>query len=67
MSCAKTAEPIDLQFRLWTWVGPRKHKFNRIRLVAPRCPHGRAHWRHLANTIELVLCCGDAALCQSNL
>ena len=19
------------------------------------CPHGRAHWRHLANTIELVL------------
>ena len=23
--------------------GPRKHKFNRIRQVAPMCKHGRAH------------------------
>jgi len=23
--------------------------------MAPVCPHGRAHWSHLANTIELVL------------
>jgi len=23
--------------------------------LAPMCPHRRAHWRHLANTIELVL------------
>ena len=30
-------------------------RFNRIRQVAPMCPHERAHWRHLANTIELVL------------
>ena len=30
--------------------------FRRIRQVVPICPHGRAHhWRHLANTIELVL------------
>jgi len=29
VSCAKTAEPIDLRFRLWTRVGGRKHKFNR--------------------------------------
>jgi len=25
---------------------------------------GDAHWRHLANTTELLVCCGDAALCQ---
>jgi len=29
--------------------------FNRIRQVAPTCPPMRAHWRHLANTVELVL------------
>jgi len=52
MSCAKMAEPINLSFQLWTWVGRRKHKFNCICQVGPMCPHGRAHWRHLANTIE---------------
>jgi len=31
--------------------GPRKQKFNRIRQVAPMCPHGKTHCRHLANTI----------------
>ena len=30
-------------------------RFNRIRQVAPMCPPMRAHWRHLANMIELVL------------
>jgi len=30
-------------------------QFNRICQVAPMCPHGRAHWCHLANMIELVL------------
>jgi len=30
-------------------------RFNRIRQVSPMCPPMRAHWRHLANTIELVL------------
>ena len=30
VSCAKTAGPIDLPFVLGTWVGRRKHKFNRI-------------------------------------
>jgi len=48
VSCAETSEPIDLPFGLWTRVGRRKHKFNHIRQVGPRCPHGRAHWRHLA-------------------
>ena len=47
-SWVKTAEPIDLPFGLWTWVGQRKQNFNRICLVAPMCPHGRyigATWR----------------------
>ena len=30
-------------------------RFKRIRPVAPICPPVSAHWRHLANTIELVL------------
>jgi len=34
---------------LWTRVGRRKHRFNRIRQVAPMCPHKKAHWRHLVN------------------
>jgi len=33
IDCAKTAEPIDLLFGLWTWVGRREH--NRIRQLAP--------------------------------
>jgi len=45
-------------------VGLRKQKFNRIRQVAPMCPHGKAHWRHLANTIEPSVCGGDAVLRQ---
>jgi len=28
------------------------HKFNRIRQVAPICPHGRTRCRHLWNNIE---------------
>jgi len=31
------------------------------------CPHGRAHWRHLANTTEPTVCGGDAALCHISL
>jgi len=64
VSCAKTADAIDLPFSLWTWLGQRKHKFNRVCQVAPMYPHVMAHWRHLANTIELSVCGGDAALCQ---
>jgi len=48
-------------------VGRKKHKFNRICQVAPMCPHGRAHWRHLANAIEPFVCGGDAVLCQITL
>jgi len=63
----RTTEPIDLPFGLWTMVGRRKHKFNRILQVAPMCPHMRAHWRHLANTIEPSVCYDNAALCQITL
>ena len=63
----KTAEPIDLPFELLTRVGRRKHKFNRICQVALTCPHGRAHWRHLANTIEPSICGGDVVFCQFTL
>jgi len=29
-------------------------RFRHIRQVPPMCPYMRAHWCHLANTIELV-------------
>jgi len=64
MSCAKMADPIDLLFGLCTRVVRRKDKFSRICQVASMCAHGRARWRHLANTIEPSVCCGDAALRQ---
>jgi len=35
---AKMAEQIDLPFGLWTRMGRRNYKFNRIRQVAPMCP-----------------------------
>jgi len=38
-----------------------------IRQVAPMCPHGRAHWRRLANMIEPSICGSDAVWCQINL
>ena len=47
---AKTAEPIEMPFGMWTQVGPRKHA-----LV------GGAHWRKLANTTEPLMWGGDAA------
>ena len=54
-----------VRFAFWVvaWVGRRKHTFNCIRPVAPMCPHGRAHWRHLMNTTEPSICSGDAVLC----
>jgi len=67
MSCAKTAELIDLLFGLWTWVCWKKHKFNRICQVTPMCTPLWAHWRHLANTIEPSVCGGDAVLCKITL
>jgi len=50
VSPEKMAEMIEVLFGLWVWVGPRKHV-----LIAG------AHWRHLANAIELSMCGSDAA------
>jgi len=36
------------------------HKFNRIRQVAPMCPCGKTHCRHLSNNIEPFVYGGDA-------
>jgi len=49
-SPAKTAEPIEMPFALWTGVGPRKSVHIRR----------GAHWRDLANTIKPSMCGGDA-------
>jgi len=45
VSCAKTAEPIELSLVLW----PKE-----------ACATWDAHWRHLANTTEPSICGGDA-------
>ena len=56
MSCAKTAELIEMLFGMWTQVGPTKRVLDR-----------GAHWRHLANAIEPSICVGNVALCQITL
>jgi len=48
MSLAKTAEPIDMPYWLWTRVGHGTTRWG-------------ANWRHLANMTEMSICCGDAA------
>jgi len=60
VSCTKTAEPIHLPFRLWTRVGRRMHRFNRIRHVAPMCPYRRTRCRHLSNNIKPSVYGNDA-------
>jgi len=44
------AKPVEMPFRMWTRMGPKKHTLG-----------GYADRRHLANTIELSVCGGDAA------
>jgi len=55
----KMAELIDLPFGLWTQVGRRKQKLNRIRQVAPTYPHGNrpsaAAMRPMSNYIDHLL------------
>jgi len=50
VSCAKTSEPIEVLFGMWTQVGPLEHVLD-----------VRAHWGHLANMIEPFICGRDAA------
>ena len=77
MSCAEATEtdrfavwvvdsggPNEAQVQSYLPGGASVHNFNRICQVAPMCPHGRAHWCHLANTIKPSVCGGDAVLYQ---
>jgi len=56
-----TARIVYSSYNKWSKEpGIRPHRradgrLNRIRQVAPMCPPMTAHWRHLANSIELVL------------
>ena len=50
VSRGKTAEPIEMPFAMLSGVDPRKHVLD-----------DGAHWRNLANTVELSMCGGDAA------
>jgi len=52
---AKTAEPMEIPFGLWTWVGSGKHVLDG--------GMRSAHWRNLANTTEPSMCGSDAAFC----
>ena len=55
LNCAKTAEPIEMLFGLWTQVSTRKRVLDGV--------HSGATWR-----IQLNHPCGsDAAFCQINL
>jgi len=36
VSCTKTAEPIEMPFGLWTWVGRRKHVWCMWCTLVPR-------------------------------
>jgi len=47
------AKPTEMPFGVWIQVGPRKHMLD-----------GGAYWRHLANTTEPSMCCGNVAFCQ---
>ena len=50
-------ESIDLPFGMWTRVGRRKHKLNRIRQMAPMCP--TTPCRELCNKSLAVAKMGD--------
>ena len=52
VSCAKTAEQMEMLFGLLCPLGPRKHVLD-----------GDAHCCHLENIIEPFVCGSNAALC----
>ena len=54
VSLAEMAEPLEVLFGMWTWVGPRNPVLD-----------WHAHWRHLANRVKLSVC--DVALRQITL
>ena len=52
MSCAKTAEPIDMPYGMWTKEACRPIRWD-------------AQWHHLANTIAPSMLGDNAAFCQT--
>jgi len=38
VSCAKTVEPIEMPFGLWTGIGARKHVLDRVQIL-----HAKGH------------------------
>jgi len=74
VSCAKTAEPIDLPFGLWTRVGQKKYKFNRIRQVGAIVPSSndeydwtvrlRRRWGLMSNYFDHLLLCWNSVYRQ---
>jgi len=46
VSCAETADPIDLTFGLWTRVA-EEAQVQSYSSGGANVPNGRAHWRHL--------------------
>jgi len=56
VTCAKTAEPIEMQFEMRTHVDSKKHVLD-----------WGAHWRNLANAVEPSMCDEDAAFCHITL
>jgi len=55
VSCAKMAEPTEMPFGLWTWVGSGKCVLHRV--------HIGAIWRLPVNRPSAATC---SVLCQSN-
>ena len=64
MSSAKTAEPIEIPFGMWTQLGPRKHVGPMKHVCIDGLQIG-ATWR--IPLIEQSMCGGDAAFCQITL
>jgi len=60
MSCAKTAEPIEMTFGVWTGVGPGKHALDRRSTLNHPCVAAIQHFcqitvyfDHLSNSEKL--------------
>jgi len=56
VSCAKTAEPFEMSFDIWTRGGPKEALLG-----------GGAYYHHLATTVEPCMCSADVACCQITL
>jgi len=60
VSCAETAEPIDLPLGLWTWVGRSDAQ---VRSYSP----GGANVPTWEGSLVPYVCGGNAVLCQISL